>query len=802
MAYLGLLKFCFRISDNVSEAQGITILIASGYSILVAFLLHLSMVLDSNHVLLQRKWIYGLIYLPALLNILLFFSYSDGSLVKKSENGLFIVKPDKEFFLLLSGSWILIVMIITSYYFIRQFVLHKEKPQKRHGYFIIAGYFLFSMVFITSEIVLPFIAPEFPHLSLVGAVIGFILIGIGIHQHTFLDLNPRQAAQNIFSTIQDSIVMVNNEGTIKSINKNTLRMLEYEEKELIDQNIDKILNHQSAEVKDFTGEMHYFTKTGKRIPVMISTSRIIDPFNNIKGYIYIGKDMTRTKIAEDKIKEYTSQLQMELEGKIRSLHKAQHLQKNLITKKLPNISDCNLLAYYMPSEEIGGDILDIQKIDNKLLIILADCTGHGIEASMDSVLLKSISDRYIHYLLDLETNHYLNALNKDFYNYFNGEKFLTLFAAVLDLETKVLFYSNANGELPLIINQGFIKQLIRPNGIHIGYDYNYHYEKRSIKLRPHDLLFLYSDAIKEMPLRDGRIFGQENLCELIKTFGPSLQKNQVYFIKQLEQINGRLPLNDDTTMIMVHLINHYHQNEVFFNLKELQEFQLHIEQKLLEYDYSRGEINDITVGYEEMYLNAINHGNHYDPGKKVYISFYVDCNLVKIVVEDEGEGFSMEKVPDPTDIHRLIELMDKDEEQDYTHGRGIYLTKRYMDDVIYNEKGNKVIILKYRKNKETTFHYTWNKAQSTQAKKEPYNSDAIVWYKNIDEQKIIQMKKKVITILFDKSHITSSVEIAKLMLIIKHCRDSHKRVQFKVESEYLKNILLGLGFKQLGVKFI
>ena len=79
-------------------------------------------------------------------------------------------------------------------------------------------------------------------------------------------------------------------------------------------------------------------------------------------------------------------------------------------------------------------------------------------------------------------------------------------------------------------------------------------------------------------------------------------------------------------------------------------------------------------------LPAIQHGNRQDPGKKVKLEFRVEQTLVVIEVEDEGEGFDADAVPDPT----------RDENVDIPSGRGIMLMRAYMTDVDFEPPGNRV----------------------------------------------------------------------------------------------------------------
>lgn len=91
---------------------------------------------------------------------------------------------------------------------------------------------------------------------------------------------------------------------------------------------------------------------------------------------------------------------------------------------------------------------------------------------------------------------------------------------------------------------------------------------------------------------------------------------------------------------------------------------------------------------DEILINAIKHGNKEDSTKNVDISLFLDDARWSIRVEDEGEGFSLDDIPDP----------NADESWELEHGRGITLMQSYMDEVWYYDKGNRVQLTKCKKN--------------------------------------------------------------------------------------------------------
>ena len=92
----------------------------------------------------------------------------------------------------------------------------------------------------------------------------------------------------------------------------------------------------------------------------------------------------------------------------------------------------------------------------------------------------------------------------------------------------------------------------------------------------------------------------------------------------------------------------------------------------------------VRLALEEALVNAIKHGNRMDAEKKVYIAVELTADEVTVVIEDQGDGFKVEEVPDPTD----------DDNLDKPGGRGIMLIRSFMNGLEYNDKGNRLTMRK------------------------------------------------------------------------------------------------------------
>ncbi len=96
------------------------------------------------------------------------------------------------------------------------------------------------------------------------------------------------------------------------------------------------------------------------------------------------------------------------------------------------------------------------------------------------------------------------------------------------------------------------------------------------------------------------------------------------------------------------------------------------------------EQSNLFIALDEAFVNAVKHGNKFDVQKLVRISAEVSNKEARFTIEDEGEGFDVNKIPDPLDPENLFK----------TSGRGVLFIYNIMDEVAYNERGNRLTMVK------------------------------------------------------------------------------------------------------------
>ena len=110
----------------------------------------------------------------------------------------------------------------------------------------------------------------------------------------------------------------------------------------------------------------------------------------------------------------------------------------------------------------------------------------------------------------------------------------------------------------------------------------------------------------------------------------------------------------------------------------------YLNERMLRLGIINADNSEVLIALDEAIVNAIKHGNKCDPRKAVLIVAEFSAEGVRFIVADEGSGFERENVPDPTEPCRLLE----------PSGRGLLLINHIMDEVLFNQCGNRLEMFK------------------------------------------------------------------------------------------------------------
>ena|SRR5689334_15675411 len=192
------------------------------------------------------------------------------------------------------------------------------------------------------------------------------------------------------------------------------------------------------------------------------------------------------------------------------LKMAAKVQKELFPRTLPSIAGLDYAAACQPARGVSGDYYDFLPLpDGKLGLLLADVSGKGMSAALLGASLHG-SVRAAAPAAGDHCGEVLQKANARLYESTTAERFATVFYAVYDAATRILAYSNAGHNPPMLVrNESCIRldAMTPPVGVLAELSAL----QNTVALDPGDWLLIFSDGIPDATNEGGEEFGDDGL---------------------------------------------------------------------------------------------------------------------------------------------------------------------------------------------------------------------------------------------------------------------------------------------------
>lgn len=248
----------------------------------------------------------------------------------------------------------------------------------------------------------------------------------------------------------------------------------------------------------------------------------------------------KLKVAYDQLEETTAAKER-IESELRI---ARNIQQSIVPNKFPEYNGLDLYAYMMPAKEVGGDLYDYLLDDKHIYICLGDVSGKGVPASLFMAqaarLFRAMAKQQM-MPADIATR-----LNDELCEGNENGMFVTMFLALINLETGSMDFCNA-GHNPPVLGDKFMEiETNAPIGLWPGLEFvGEHIENIEGKS-----LFLYSDGLNEAENKNQEQFGDDHLLSILHTMHFNNARQLIEYMKDAveKHRNGASP-NDDLTMM-------------------------------------------------------------------------------------------------------------------------------------------------------------------------------------------------------------------------------------------------------------
>jgi sigma-B regulation protein RsbU (phosphoserine phosphatase) len=204
------------------------------------------------------------------------------------------------------------------------------------------------------------------------------------------------------------------------------------------------------------------------------------------------------------------------------LKAAAAIQRSLLPEGYHSIPGLRVAWRFNPCERIGGDIFNIQRVDeDQVGFYMLDVCGHGVTAALISVAVSQFlaGPRGLMgggcQLTSPET--VLNHLNEAF----PFERFDSYFSIVcmsIDLRRGTLTYGGAGHPPPVLLRADGALAVLDYRGPVIGFGSDIHYGQKELRLEAGDKIMLYTDGLTENRDRNGRAFGRDRFYAMLHAF--------------------------------------------------------------------------------------------------------------------------------------------------------------------------------------------------------------------------------------------------------------------------------------------
>jgi serine phosphatase RsbU (regulator of sigma subunit) len=230
---------------------------------------------------------------------------------------------------------------------------------------------------------------------------------------------------------------------------------------------------------------------------------------------------------------------------------ARRIQQALLPKELPVLGGWEIVPYYQPAREVGGDFYDFLRVhDGRVGLVIGDVSGKGIPAAVlmasTQSVLRAVTQRGVS-----APGQVLTEANEVLCTHIPSNMFVTCFCAILDPVSGRLSYSNAGHTLPRCRRHaGDQANELRARGMPLGLMSGMPYEEKETTLGPGDDVLFCTDGLVEAHDSRGEMFGTLRLQNLLNEKSEGGRGLGATLIEELKLFTGEdREQEDDITLL-------------------------------------------------------------------------------------------------------------------------------------------------------------------------------------------------------------------------------------------------------------
>lgn len=230
---------------------------------------------------------------------------------------------------------------------------------------------------------------------------------------------------------------------------------------------------------------------------------------------------------------------------------ARDIQLLFLPREMPRISGLQIAARNVASRMVSGDYYDfIPIVEGQWGIVIGDVASKGISAGLIMSAFRASLLAEIRNNFAITT--ILQKVNRLLWETTATNRFVTAFYGVFDEKARVLTYSNAGHNFPVLRRADGSFRELKTGGLLLGAFEQVQYVEERMHLVPGDLLILYTDGLSEAPGPDGQEFGTAGVTKAMEEcHNSSASEIAELLVRQVTAYSESGVPEDDATLVVI-----------------------------------------------------------------------------------------------------------------------------------------------------------------------------------------------------------------------------------------------------------
>jgi serine phosphatase RsbU (regulator of sigma subunit)/anti-sigma regulatory factor (Ser/Thr protein kinase) len=372
------------------------------------------------------------------------------------------------------------------------------------------------------------------------------------------------------------------------------------------------------------------------------------------------------------------------------------IQQRFLPRKLPELPDWNVAAYYRPAREVGGDFYDFFELPGERMgIVVGDVTDKGVPAALVMATAHSLIRAEAPRLVS--PSKVLERVNDLLTPDMPPKMFVTCLYAVLEPASGRIQFANAGHNLPFVRTDGGVVEL-RATGMPLGLLPAMNYEEKEATIERGESMLLHSDGLAEAHNPESEMFGFPRVTKIMGDL-PSNDRLIEELLDELDRFTGPGWVQEDDITLVT-----FQRGAAEGGSTTIAEFEVPSERgnerlvmdrvvhAVAPLGLPEQRLERLKTAVSEAAMNAIEHGNLGRAELPVVVRVGASPDEVVVTITDEGGDRPIPEAETP-DLQAKLEGIQN------PRGWGLFLIKNMVDDVRVSSDGvhHKVELILYLK---------------------------------------------------------------------------------------------------------